>query len=295
MLILRMEDEHLQEVRDLDYLVFQRNTPRTILNLKNLKTYDKDGCFVCIINKKVVGYIFARTFGQEGFLGPAGVHPEFQGIGIGKELINKSIDYLKTKCKVIGLEVLPEKTKNIEIYHRLGFVSALPSYIFDISSNDIDTLHKFNNLDLYKVGTRKREDILNSIDKLNGLKASNVSYRNDLLRSISCKGSICVTYVDRKLCGFFAYSRIPFPFIWGIVEDGSYDYNVLKECLANLFKYSGYRNCKIIVNTRYKRAVELLIKLNCKLDKSINRMLLKGYEGNYLTESKALIFRPWIS
>jgi hypothetical protein len=47
------------------------------------------------------------------------------------------------------------------------------------------------------------------------------------------------------------------------------------------------------LNARYNDLLDLLIGEGCKVIKSVNRMLLEGYEGKYLENSPDFVMRVW--
>jgi ribosomal protein S18 acetylase RimI-like enzyme len=286
--IEKMRDEHLSVISEVDNQAFDRNIPRTTENLKVLKGSDPDGCFISKVDGKIVAYIFSKTFGSEGFLGPIGVHPEYQGKGIGKYLLEKSIDYLTTRCDVIGLEVVPEKVRNIEIYNRLGFVSAFPSYVFDINTLSQGTI---SNYKVNSCSINKAKLIFEIIDSL---EDSTVYYKNDAEAVLSTGGNIIVINNEKRPCGFLAYSKTCLPYIWGVFRENKHNEDAVREGLISICSSIRDNRHQLIVNTRYRNAVETLLNLGCKVSKCINRMLLKGFEGDYLHESDKWILKPWI-
>jgi len=85
---------------------------------------DPGGCFVAEEEGRVVGFIFSRTWGSVGWFGTFSVLPEYQGRGIGKQLIAASVDYMRRAPqpgRVIGLETMPDSPYNLGLYLRLGF------------------------------------------------------------------------------------------------------------------------------------------------------------------------------
>jgi len=85
---------------------------------------DPGGCFVAEEEGRVVGFVFSRTWGSVGWFGTFSVLPEYQGRGIGKQLIAASVDYLRRAPqpgRVIGLETMPDSLYNLGLYLRLGF------------------------------------------------------------------------------------------------------------------------------------------------------------------------------
>jgi GNAT superfamily N-acetyltransferase len=95
---------------------------RTRANVLSNRARDPAGCFVADVDSQTAGYIFSRTWGHVGWFGALGVHPQFQGRGIGRALILASVDYLDRRgCTTIGLGTMPEESKNVALYARCGF------------------------------------------------------------------------------------------------------------------------------------------------------------------------------
>jgi GNAT superfamily N-acetyltransferase len=70
----------------------------------------------------VVGFNMVHRSGIEGWMGPLAVRTEYQGSGIGKEIVTRGIEWLKAQnASVIGLETMPRTMDNIGFYSRLGF------------------------------------------------------------------------------------------------------------------------------------------------------------------------------
>jgi ribosomal protein S18 acetylase RimI-like enzyme len=101
---------------------------RTRTNLLSLLDKDPQGCFVAEIEGQVVGFIFSRTWGSVGWFGTFGVLPDFQGRGIGKQLVGLSLEYLRQKAgRLIGLETNPESAYNQGLYLQRGFEFRFPT------------------------------------------------------------------------------------------------------------------------------------------------------------------------
>jgi len=95
---------------------------RTRTNVLALREKDPDGCFVAERDGRVVGLIFSRTWGSVGWFGTFAVLPEYQGQGVGKQLIAASLDYLgRRPDRMIGLETMPQSSGNLGLYLKRGF------------------------------------------------------------------------------------------------------------------------------------------------------------------------------
>jgi ribosomal protein S18 acetylase RimI-like enzyme len=97
-----VKEDYLKEIGVIDTLAFHREEPRKLINLRTLNQSAPEGSFVAMENGKVVGFVFSKVFGREGFIGPIGIHPDFQGRGYGKKLLEASIEYLKLTVQLLG-------------------------------------------------------------------------------------------------------------------------------------------------------------------------------------------------
>ncbi len=70
----------------------------------------------------IAAFNMVHCSGVEGWMGPLAVHPDFQGQGIGKIIVNAGIEWLKERgARVIGLETMPRTMDNVGFYSGLGF------------------------------------------------------------------------------------------------------------------------------------------------------------------------------
>jgi GNAT superfamily N-acetyltransferase len=70
----------------------------------------------------LVAFNMVHRSGVEGWMGPLAVRTEYQGSGIGKEIVTRGVEWLKSqRATVIGLETMPRTMDNIGFYSRLGF------------------------------------------------------------------------------------------------------------------------------------------------------------------------------
>ena len=72
---------------------------------------------------EIVAFNIAHRSGIEGWMGPLAVRPEWQGGGLGKEIVRAGIQWLSEHAtRVIGLETMPRTMDNIGFYSGLGFL-----------------------------------------------------------------------------------------------------------------------------------------------------------------------------
>jgi ribosomal protein S18 acetylase RimI-like enzyme len=136
-----MQEEDIDAVRQVDAASFgawYKETsgepvelrPRTRANVLACLRKDPAGCFVAEEDGRVVGLIFSRTWGSVGWFGTFAVLPEYQGRGIGQQLMTASLDYLRREPgRVIGLETMPESPYNLGLYLRQGFQARFPTLL----------------------------------------------------------------------------------------------------------------------------------------------------------------------
>src|SRR4029077_9219298 len=71
----------------------------------------------------IAAFNMVHRSGTEGWMGPLAVRTEYQGSGMGKEVVQRGIEWLKSQsASVIGLETMPRTMDNIGFYSRLGFL-----------------------------------------------------------------------------------------------------------------------------------------------------------------------------
>ncbi len=118
-----------------DHFFRERNTQvpmmrRTAVNMGYYLGKEPEGCFLATENGKVVGSIISHVWGSVGWFGPLEVDPRFQDKGIGKSLVMRSVEYLRSRsCKTVGCETMAGSYRNLAFYHKLGFRSRALSHV----------------------------------------------------------------------------------------------------------------------------------------------------------------------
>jgi GNAT superfamily N-acetyltransferase len=87
------------------------------------------------VDGRLVAFNVAHQSGTEGWMGPLAVRPEWQGTGLGKQIVMRGVEFLRSRgCTVIGLETMPRTMDNIGFYSRLGFVPARMTVTFTLEA-----------------------------------------------------------------------------------------------------------------------------------------------------------------
>src|SRR5947208_7105550 len=72
---------------------------------------------------RIAAFNMVHRSGAEGWMGPLAVRTEHQGIGAGKEIVKRGLEWLRIHgAEVIGLETMPRTMDNIGFYSALGFL-----------------------------------------------------------------------------------------------------------------------------------------------------------------------------
>ena len=104
------------EVRSLDFMaLYLRRNP--------------EGCFVAESEDgSLAGGLFCFVWGEVGWFGSLAVAPEWQGRGVGQQLTQTAVAYLRAQgCRRIGLETWPTLSLTRHLYEKLGFVRCEPT------------------------------------------------------------------------------------------------------------------------------------------------------------------------
>lgn len=181
-MIRNMELKDIEEIKEIDELCFKTNAKRTTEGIRGYIEKSNYSSIVYEVNNRVVGFNFIHSWGSFAWFGPFGVHPEYQGKGIGKAIINHTIKILKEDYKVstIGLNTMPESQYNVGFYMNLGFIplklslnlkkqldfSNIPQLTSSkkYSVNEIDVSDEKNNLILKENLKAMSNEMFNNFD-----------------------------------------------------------------------------------------------------------------------------------
>ncbi len=282
-----MMESHLDEIPALDKQCFGRDDMRKKENIHALWEISQGGAFVGCINEEIIAYVFTHRYGLVGTIGPLGVLGEYRNRGYGQQIINYAIDYLKQcGCNVIGLEVLPDKIKNIGLYLKLGFRFVQPTLLFTLKP----TTHSISN-NCISGDDMPRERIASFCTQFQKNHSGyNLEYDIDWIMNHNPK-EIIFYQQEQEIKGFMSYSPHLYKFIFGYISKDVNLSTVLYELYNAICLESGNDNLKLRINAKYHRFLELLSN-EVSIENTIMRMELCSEQIPQMEDD--IVMRSWI-
>jgi len=147
-----------EQANDLLNLAFQSSTNR-LNDLRLYRRLQPDGWFAACLEERLIGTVGAVSYGTVAHVGFMTVHPDLQGQGIGRKLMEHVLAWLESqKVPVVTLDA---SKKGFPLYEKLGFVTLdetatferqitpdgapLPAGVQPITPGDLDELAELDN------------------------------------------------------------------------------------------------------------------------------------------------------
>jgi ribosomal protein S18 acetylase RimI-like enzyme len=302
-----MREEDADEVRRVDSLAFGEwwrqvsgqdvELPqRTRTNVLALLEKDPEGCFVAEEDGHVVGLIFSRTWGGVGWCGTFGVLPEYQGRGIGKQLIAASLGYLRrVPARVIGLETMPESPYNLGLYVRQGFQARLLTFLLGRSLDgpaEGESLPRWSSAD-----TETKERWLADLRVATGQIRPGLDYSKEVISTARhglgetlvltdgarAIGMSTVWLVSSREGQGEELARVMILALHPAHTDER-AFHALVEASEALARACGKRKLAVTVNGRHPWAVERLLLWGYRIERAGVRMVLRGTDEGPSTD-----------
>jgi len=307
-MIRDMKFQDIEQIKEIDKLCFKAETKRSSAGIEGYIEASNNASIVYELDNKVVSYNFIHLWGSFAWFGPFGVHPEYQGKGIGKALINHTIKILKEDYKVstIGLNTMPESSYNVGFYMNMGFSPLKLTLSLKKDLDDLTSLPISNFYNVTEVNINNENDYSNLKNNLKTL--SDKAFKNfDLtseLHLIKNKGfgtafelkagnsihgiAICYTKPIRESIDKNLQIKLA-------IIDSSVDYksaidSIINTC-TNYAKNIGYKSILIDCNTYNTEICNYLIsKHNFKIYHNLV-MLLMGNDNPFDSKNILLLRR----
>ena len=232
---------------------------------------------------EIVAFNIVHRSGVEGWMGPLAVRSEHQGVGAGKEIVRRGIDWLKVHgATVIGLETMPRTMDNIGFYSALGFV---PGKLTLTVTSDATYADKPAPL-FGRLASNDKEEMLERCrDLLSSLQPGYDHTREIQLTDELALGDTLLLMKRDRLVGFALCHTAPL--VEGRTRE---DLRVLKmsladlshldemmRLLADLARRSGTRRVSVRVQGDYESVYQRLIAARGRVRWSDLRMTLAGH------------------
>jgi len=112
----------VMEGQDFDYAVRLTDMAEwdfTARDFAWMKSLEPDGCFIALVDSRRAGLATTASYGDIGWMGNVIVDPRYRAQGVGSELVQAAIEYLRAPgARRIGLYSYMETAP---FYERLGF------------------------------------------------------------------------------------------------------------------------------------------------------------------------------
>jgi GNAT superfamily N-acetyltransferase len=233
---------------------------------------------------RIVAFNIAHHSGREGWMGPLCVHPELQGLGLGKEIVRAGIDWLVARgVRVLGLETMPRTMDNIGFYSGLGFVPGPLTVTLTLEARADETPPRL----LGALPPEAREAMIARCHALVDALAPGYDFSRELrLTDRLALGDTVLLGEGDALDGFACCHAAPLVEGRGrdelrvlkvALRDPARDTAPLARALTDLARRSGARRVAIRVQGDASRVYAELVRLGARVRWTDLRMTLEGY------------------
>lgn len=245
----------------------------------------------------IVAFNIVHRSGVEGWMGPIAVRSEHQGIGAGKEIVRRGIEWLRVHgATVIGLETMPRTMDNIGFYSSIGFVPGRLTL-----TTTVDASYADRPALLYgRLSSVEKDEMLLRCRELVGSLQPGYDHSREIqLTDELALGDTLLLSKRDHLVGFALCHTAPL--VEGRARE---DLRVLKLALADvshldemvkqlsdLARRSGTRRVSVRVQSDYADAYARMIALRGRVRWSDLRMTLSGYSER--KPERGLVLSNW--
>jgi ribosomal protein S18 acetylase RimI-like enzyme len=262
---------------------------RTRVNVLSRLARDPNGCFVAEEDSSVVGFIFSCTWGGVGWFGTFSVLPAHQGRGIGRQLIEASLGYLRQQpIRVIGLETMPESPYNLGLYMKMGFRPRLLTPI--LSKSLVDVEQRELTMPCWSAANdNTRARWLADLQEATGQIAPGFDYTREVVLTeqydlgetlIMLDGERAVGMSNVLLTSAREEGAEEYAIVQALALPPAYTNEMAFRALLNatqvLARTRGKQSLIVPVNSRHAWALARLLEWGCRVDRAMVRMTLAG-------------------
>ncbi|HEU5184575.1 MAG TPA: GNAT family N-acetyltransferase [Gemmatimonadaceae bacterium] len=230
--------------------------------------------------EEIVAFNIAHRSGVEGWMGPLAVRPDWQGAGLGKEIVRGGIEWLRAAgAATIGLETMPRTMDNIGFYSGMGF---LPGRLTITLTLDAGLLGNGPNL-LGRLPARDKDDAIDECRALTDTLAPGLDFTRELaLTDQLALGDTVLLRERGRVVGFALCHTAPLVEgrvreemrVLKLVLEREQDLTRLGEVLVDYARRSGTRRVALRVQTEFLGAYQTLIGMGARVRWTDLRMTL---------------------
>lgn len=246
---------------------------------------------------EIVAFNMVHRSGVEGWMGPLAVRSEQQGMGAGKEIVKRGVEWLRIHgATTIGLETMPRTLDNIGFYSGIGFVPGKLTLTTTVDATYADRPGRL----LGRLPSRDKDEAVASCRELTATLLPGYDHTREIqLTDELALGDTLLLSRRDTLVGFALCHTVP------LVEGRAREeLRVLKLALADISllddmlrllsdfaRRSGTRRVSLRVQSEYDAVYQRLIALRARVRWSDLRMTLGGYAEQ--RAQHGIVFSNW--
>jgi GNAT superfamily N-acetyltransferase len=246
----------------------------------------------------IAAFNMVHRSGTEGWMGTLAVRTEYQGTGLGKDIVTRGVEWLKQAgATVIGLETMPRTMDNIGFYSRLGF---MPGRLTLTTTLEAALAERPATL-LARRSAHEKEAIIAECQALLEDLAPGYDYTREiqLTDELSLGDTVMLRDASGELQGFALAHTVPLVEgrareelrVLKLVLRHEDSFRELARALCDFARRSGTRRVALRVQGDYIGTYQRLIEMGARLRWTDLRMALAGYDEQHPTG--ALVLSNW--
>lgn len=246
---------------------------------------------------EIVAFNMVHRSGVEGWMGPLAVRSEQQGMGAGKEIVKRGVEWLRIHgATTIGLETMPRTLDNIGFYSGIGFVPGKLTLTTTVDATYADRPGRL----LGRLPSRDKDEAVASCRELTATLLPGYDHTREIqLTDELALGDTLLLSRRDTLVGFALCHTVPL--VEGRAREEA---RVLKmvladpgelpsalSVLAGFARRSGTRRIAFRVQTEYEEAYRRVIDAGGRVRWTDLRMTVVGHPERRATEG--LVWSNW--
>lgn len=245
----------------------------------------------------VIAFNIAHASGAEGWMGPLAVHPDWQGMGVGKAVVRAGVDWLSARhTEVIGLETMPRTMDNIGFYSALGFLPTRLTITVTVDAARADApVSLFS-----RMPASQRDDLVAACRAVTTARIPGYDYSREIrLTDELGLGDTVLLERAGRVRGFAIFHSVPLVEgrsreelrVLKLVVERVDDLDELVRLLSIAARRTGTKRLAIRTQGDYPSAYARLVSLGARVRWTDLRMTVAGHEEPVAAEG--LVFSNW--